>query len=862
MAWRHRLGNLIRRRDLNLEIDEELQFHIESRIKDNVEAGMSPAEARRDALRRFGSPAGTRDHIRDADIVAALDAVAQDVRFAVRSLRRRPAFTGIALLTLALGIGANTAIFTVVRSVLLRPLPFPEPDRLQMITYAPVAGVADADYLAFREQDRAFEATATYGNAPLTLTGAGDAVRVAAVPVTPDFFRVLRVNAIAGQMFVANDARQGAERVVVVSNGLWRNRFGADPTLVNRPITLDGIPHVVIGIAPSEFVYPAGADVWTPLEVKADPHMSLIRPVIGRLADGTTREQAQAALETFGRSRGDEQASWRPRVTPLKDEMVGAVETSLVIFSGAVGFVLLIACANVANLVLMRAVSRRHEIATRLALGAGRARLVRLFVTEGALLSLGGGLLGVALAVLAGPTLLALVPAGRLPRQGEINIDAFVLVFTLGLVALTTIVIGLVPAFSAGRQDLAGISREISASSTRSSHRLRHALVIAEVALALVLLVGASLLTRSFWRVYSIDPGFNTRNVMTMIVNVPSSTYPTAATLREFHARVLTSLSTIPGVRSAGAVNWLPFGRMHLRGDIRVEDGQVPNGYIVTKAAVSPQYFSTMGIRLTGREFTDADAPGAPAVAIVSEALARRVWPNQNPIGKRISTQTEPRPEDWLTIVGVAGDVRQELLTQPVVPAVYRPYRQMSHAGFLSHMTFVVRVDGDPRALAPAMRAALQSVDRNQAPQSLASMQTLVGGTIADPRFQTEILGVFSLLALLLAGIGIYGVLAAAVVERQREIGIRMALGADRQAVVGMVLRRTLVFGATGIVIGLIAAAGLTKVLSGLLIDVKPTDPVAFVAAACVVVVAALLAALIPARKATRVDPLVALRSP
>jgi putative ABC transport system permease protein len=861
MAWIHRLANLIRRRDLNAEIDEELQFHLESRIQDNIDAGMSPADARRDALSRFGSPAGARDHIRDVNIFTALDAIAQDVRFAVRSLRRRPAFTAIALLTLALGIGANTAIFTVVRSVLLRPLPFPQPDRLQMITSAPVAGMADADYLAFREQDRAFEATATYANAPLTLTGAGDAARIAAAPVTPDFFRVLRVNAAAGRTFVANDGRQGSEHVVVVSDGLWRSRFAADPTLVNRTITLDGIAHVVIGITPPGFAYPPATDVWTPLEVKNDPHLSLIRPVIGRLANGTSREQAQAAFVTFARSRGDGRLDAIPRVTPMKDELVGKVETSLFIFSGAVGFVLLIACANVVNLVLMRAVSRRHEIATRLALGAGRTRLVRLFVTEGALLSLGGALLGVALAVVAGPTLLALVPSGRLPRQGEIEMDAAVALFTLGLVALTTIVVGLVPAFSAGRQNLASISREISASSTSGAHRLRHALVIAEVALALVLLVGASLLARSFLRVYRVDPGFDARKLMTMTVDVPSPSYPSASMLSEFHGRVLNSLSAIPGVRSAGAINWLPFGQMHLRGDISVQDGQIPDGYLVTKAAVSPQYFTTMGIRLTGRAFTDADTSGALKVAIVSDAIARHVWPNQNPIGKRISVQSEPQPEDWLTIVGVAGDVRQEALTQPIVPAVYRPYRQFSNAGLLSHITFVVRADGDPRELAPAMRAALQTVDRNQAPQSLAPMQTLVGGTIAEPRFQTQILGVFSLLALLLAGIGIYGVLAASVVERHREIGIRMALGADRHTVIGMVLRRTLVFGATGIVIGLVGAAWLTKVLSGLLIDVKPTDPVAFITAAGVVVLAALLAALIPARKATRVDPLVALRS-
>ena len=874
MSWFNRLSNVVRRRDLNAEIDEELQFHVEARTRDNIAAGMTPDDARRDALRRFGAIAGHRDATRDTDILVWLETFGQDVVFAVRSLVRRPALFGLALLTLALGIGVNTSMFTIVRSVLLRPLPFPEPERLYVISHAEQGarhwlfpGLSDSQFVALRQHDQSFEAIATFGREPLTLTSGGDATRVTSATVTPDFLRVLRVNPANGRSFREREGEDGSERVALVSDALWRGRFGADPTMVNRRITLDGEPHTVIGIMPAGFSYPGTTQIWRPLAIRLSPNLSLSRPVIGRLKPGISREQAQAAFEAFiqARSDGSAEPGWAARVTPLKDAVVGDVRMSLLIFSGSVAFVLLIACANVANLLLMRAIARRQEIATRLALGASRLRVMRLLMAEGTLVAFGGGLLGVVLAVLAQPALLSLIPPGKLPRQIEIHPDVWVLMFTLALSAVTAIFVGLVPALQARRETLAAVTRETSSSSTRRAQRIRHALVVAEVALALILLVGAGLLAKSFLQVSSIEPGFDPRRVTTMTLDLPLRAGMTPHTLQDFHGRMLAALSALPNVQSAAAINWLPLGDMLIRGDVVLDGGRrAPDDYIVTKAAVSPQYFSTMGIALRGRDFSDGDRAASPGVAIVSEAAARELWPNEDPIGKRLSLESRPKPEDWLTVVGVSGDIRQAGLMEPVVSAVYQPYAQVKRPFFLSRMAFLVREadDGaDTTAMVQMMRGALRTVDPNQAPQSMSSMEAAVANTIAEPQFQTKLVGIFSSLALVLAAIGIYGVLAASVMERQREIGIRMALGADRGTVVAMVIRRTLALTATGVAIGIVGAAAVTRVLTVLLHDVAPTDVTAFAAAAVVLAAVGLLAGLLPARRASAVDPVTALRT-
>jgi putative ABC transport system permease protein len=532
------------------------------------------------------------------------------------------------------------------------------------------------------------------------------------------------------------------------------------------------------------------------------------------------------------------------------------------VFSGAVAFVLLIALANVANLVLMRAASRRHEIVTRLALGASRGRLFRLLLTEGALLSFGGSLLGVALALFGTGPLLASLPPDKLPRAGEVHADAAVLLFAVGLAAMTTLAVSLVPILQSLREDLAGVSRDSVRTQTGRRHRLRHGLVVAELALALVLLVGAGLLSRSFLSLRAVDPGFESSRVLIMTLDLPPTRYSEAPAIQQLHARLRDGLAALPGVQSAGAVNWLPLARALMRGDIAVEGGApLPSDYTVAKTAVSPGYFETMRMPLRGRDFADADDDRAPGVAVVSESVSRRLWPEGSAIGRRLSLRTNPGPDDWLTVVGVVGDVRQDDLASPVMPAVYRPLRQVPQTGLLTHMTFAVRTAGDPAVVAPAVRSLLARLDPDLAPQSLTSMDAVLAGTIAEPRFQSTLIGGFSLLALALAALGVYGVLAASVAERQHEIGIRMALGADARRVVRLVVRRTLMLAGAGVLLGAIGAAGLTRLLASLLIGVRTTDGTVFAVAAIVLVTVALLAAVVPARRASRIDPLAALRS-
>ncbi|HEX7778590.1 MAG TPA: ABC transporter permease, partial [Vicinamibacterales bacterium] len=629
MPWLNRLSNLIRRKDLNPEIDEELQFHLDARIQDNLADGMTAEEARRDALRRFGSRAGLREQTRDANVFVTLETMAQDVGFAARSLRKRPAFTVVALLTLALGIGANTSIFTIVQGVMLRPLAFAQPDRLHVVSYTPAGvrywlypGLADALYLDFRNTNHVFESLATFGYAPVTLTGAGEAVRLPGAQVTPDFFRVLRVNPAIGRSLASDDDQPGRDHVALIGHEVWRTKFASNPDLVNQSITLDGVPHTVIGVLPAGFAYPSQTQIWTPLAIRLSSENSLSRPVIGRLRAGVSRAQAQAEFETFVASLSpdeDQLRTWRPQVMSLKRAVAGDTWQSLPIFTGAVVLVLLVACANVSNLVLMRTLSRQQEIATRMALGASRARVVRQLLTESTLVSVGGGLAGAFVAGVGLPALLRLIPPGRLPRDTEIHMDAWSLAFTAGVSLIVGLAVGVLPALQATRRELSGALKHRWEAATPRARRLRHGLVVIEVALALVLVTGAGLLIRTLSNLHAVNTGFRPEHVLSMTVSLPPSRYQLAPDLQDFHDRLLASLATLPDVVSAGAVNWQPFGLMVLRGDIAVEgDRRVSDDYNVTKASISPGYFRTMGIRLAaGRDFDGRDDATAPGVAIV-----------------------------------------------------------------------------------------------------------------------------------------------------------------------------------------------------------------------------------------------------
>ncbi len=872
MGLFNRFANLWRRGELDRNLDEELQFHLEARVRDNINAGMTPDAAQRDASRRFGNRTLAKENAREMNLLRWMETFGQDLRFALRGLRKSPAFASVAILALTLGIGANTAVFTVVEGVLLRPLPFPQAGRLMLISYHPQhgpfesgPGLSDTHYLEFHRQTRAFEQVATFAQESVTLTGAGDAIRVPAAMVTASFFPVLRVNPKLGRSFLQEEEQSGRNSVAMLSDQLWRTRFNADPNILGRDITLDGVSRKVIGIMPARFSFPNNVELWVPLQVGGDPHNSYFRPVLGRLRPDVSAQQAQAELSTLTRHlqvRAEDSKDMLAEILPLRDLLVGNIRKSLLIFMGAVGFVLLIACANVANLLLMRATSRQSEIAVRTALGAHRNRLIRQLLTESMLVSLLGAAAGILLAVVGVPVLLALAPPGRIPRAEDVHMDGWVLAFTLVLALGTGLLFGLAPAFRATRRELNEALNQSGRAVAGSRQGLRNALVIAEVAFTLILLAGAGLMLKSFLRMRSVNPGFHPENTLVMTVDLPDSVYKTPTDMQAFDARILAKLASLPEVSGAAAVNFLPFEPFLIRGDFHVEDGRrLPPGYSVDKPAVSPEYFRVMGVRLlNGRSFTARDDAQAPGVAIISHNVAQTLWPGEDPIGRRITLEDQPESRDWLTIIGIVDDVRQQGLTSRPDPAIYQPYQQIRRSFFLSHMTFAVRTAANEEYIAAAMRGIVQQVDRNLPVQSITAMTDVIAASSAEPWFQTRLIAAFSFLALLLSSIGIYGVLSYAVTERTREIGIRMALGAEKSDITQMVVQRSLLLVGAGVGIGVAGALVVTRVLTRFLFEVAPSDPATFVLVAALLAAVGLLAGLLPAGRAARVDPLVALR--
>jgi predicted permease len=870
MNWLRQLFSWERAYD---NLSEEIREHIGEKVEGLVAQGMSRQDAEHAARREFGNVTLAEADSREPWRWTFVEDFVTDVRYAIRTLRKSRGFAIVVILTLALGIGANTAVFTVLNGVLLRPLPFPEPERLFLVSFTTQGGpfdsgpsLSDHHYLEFREQDRMFEHVASFANVRSNLTGAGDPVQIPVPTVTLDFFTVLRVNPEIGRGFLAGEDEPGRDSVVVLGNGLWRRRFNSDPQILGKTIQLDGVARTVVGIMPAGFDFPYGADAWTPLGVRIDPNNSYSRPVVGRLKPGVLREQAQAELETFAQRSparpSEDHARMVAQVLPLKELVVGNVRESLLVFAGAVGFVLLIACANVANLFLARAAHRGREIGLRSALGAGRWRLVRQLLAESVFVSLAGGVAGILLAFWGVPALLALSPAGRIPRVDMIRVDGYVLAFTFGVSVITAIAFGLAPALQATRSDVRASLSLGGRGVSRRHEGLRVALAISEIALALVLLAGAGLMLKSFLRLRAVNPGFAPGNVMIMTVDLPDSTYRTAEQNRAFHSRMLAELARLPGVAAAGAVNWTPLGEFLVQGDFHVEGGQpLPPGYLVDKPCVSAGYFRAMGIRLVrGREFADSDNDRSPGVAIVSQSVARSLWGSEDPLGRRIAMEDQPKQKDWLTVVGVVEDVKQQGLARKSDPAIYQPYLQVTRPFFLSHMSFVVKTASPAQTLAPAMRSVLREVDADQPVQSIATLDAVVAANTAEPKFQARLLSTFAIFALTLAIVGTYGVLAYSVAQRTREIGVRMALGAQKANVFKMLVRSALVLGGTGIVIGGAGALVATRVLTKFLFEVKPGDPQIFALVALTLAAAAILACYVPARRAMRVDPMIALR--
>jgi putative ABC transport system permease protein len=802
-----------------------------------------------------------------------------DLRYALRGLLRKPLFTVLIILTLALGVGANAAIFSVVNGVLLRPLPYPQPDRLMMVwVYNPRQGFDKdvATYPTFsdwRTQSHSFENLAAYFGASVSLTGVGDPAQLRGARVTASFFPTLNVQPALGRWFTEQDAAAGHERVVVLEHGLWKQRFGSDRTIVGRTIQLSGRPYEVVGVMPEGFQYPDDATLWVPL-APAEPYKQLMESrgsfwlsVIGRLRPGTTQASAQTEMDTIARrleqQYPDTNGGQGVRLTSLHEEIVGDVRHALLVLLGAVGCVLLIACANVANLLLTRATGRQREIAIRAALGAQRFRIVRQLLTESLVLALIGGAAGLLLATWGVAALQEAAPT-NIPRLTSITIDLPVLLFTL-IVALTTgLIFGIAPSWQSASANQSDALKEGGRGGGEGvrGRRVRNLLAVVEVAVALVLLVGAGLLARSFAAIARTDLGFNPRSVLVLQIDLPGQKYTEDQRIVQFYQQLTERLAAIPGVRSVGLGSSVLLGRLPNSSTLMVEGRPVPRDAVnvpVPYDTVTNGFFSTLGIPLTrGRLFGPEDTPTAPSHVIVNEAFVRRFFPTEEPLGKRV-TFNGPQDKNiqWSTIVGVVADTRRGGVERPAWAELYFPLTQSADPRLMA----LVRTAGDSIAVARAAQEQVWAIDPGQPVASIRTLEEIVARVQANRRFTMLLLGVFAFVALVLATVGIYGVIAYSTAQRTQEIGIRVALGAARSDVLRMVLSDGLRIGVIGSVIGIVAAAAMSRLLSGLLFGVSPHDPLTFVVLPAALLLVAALASLIPARRALAIEPIRALRA-
>ncbi len=803
----------------------------------------------------------------------------QDLRYGLRLLARNPGFSSIAILTLALGIGANTAIFSVVDAALLRALPYREPNRLVYVWSAEMARgikqstVSIPDLRDWRRENRVFDGLAGWWSGSYNLSGGDEPQQVDGWTVSPNFFEVLGAQPEFGRGFAAEGNQRVDERVVVLSHALWKGAFGGDPGILGRTIMMDGEPRMVIGVMPAEFSSPfPDVQLWVPWPARAETTAErgdrFLR-VVARLKPGLSMERAAADMDTVARRLQQtyrEDSGVTVYLVPAGQQITGGVRPALLVLLGAVGFVLLIGCANVANLLLARSASREKEFAVRAALGAGRSRVVRQLLTESVLLSVLGGAAGVLLAA-GGVHYLRLILAAQIPRAQDINLDGHVLLFTLGLAVFTGLAFGLVPALRGFKNQL---NEPLKAggrggSSGASGRRVRDLLVICEMALALVLLAGAGLLVNSFERMRAIDPGLNPDKVLTCEISLPSNYHNPQIVV--FYQQLLDRIRSLPGVKAAGATMTLPlrnsgggfWSGLNVEGRPAASRESIP---IVSFVQVTPGYFQAMGVPLLkGREFGEPDNSGqSPKTAIVNATLARRFFSDSDPVGKRICMGEDCAKGPWLSVVGVVGDAALESLTDPRFPQVFCPQAQGVEGGVSGGMGLAVRTSADPSRLAAAVTAAVRELDKSQSVAHIQTLDQVVSASLAQPRFNTLLLAAFAVLALLLAAVGIYGVISYSVAMRMKEIGIRMALGATRADVLRLVVGHGMRLALAGAAIGLAGALILARLMSSLLYGVKPGDPPTFFAAFAALLSVAFLASYIPARRATTVGPVAALR--
>jgi predicted permease len=810
----------------------------------------------------------------------------QDIRYGARMLLKSPSFTVIAVLTLALGIGANTAIFSVVNFVLLRPLAYTNPEQLVMIWEGNLkekekkSPTSFGNFIDFRDAAKSVDIGA-FKDSNLNLTGGEQPERVAGLLVSANLFSLLRVNPTRGRVFAPEEDKPGAGRVLILSYGLWQRSFGGNPNLVNQTVQLNGQSYTVVGIMPPDFKFPpafsttvagteepiANADLWVPLTTDDVPLVRDIRnlKMIGRLKPGVSAPQAQAEINGIAsrldKDFPDVNGGLASHVIPLSEQVTGDIRLALLVLLSAVGLVLLIACANVANLLLAKATSRQKEIAIRTALGANRLRLLRQLLTESLLLGLLGGLLGLLFAIVGAKSLIAFLTV-NIPRLKDFGFDSRVLLFTLLISLVTSLVFGLAPAVDASKPNLNEALKEGGRGSGGGSSRsrLRSFLVIAEVALAVILVTASGLMFRSFMRLQSVNPGFDPKNLITLEVELPDAGYHADQQQRLFQQQLLQRVVSIPGVQHAGTVDNLPFSGNSFNTSFMIEGRPIPAITERPRAfyrVISPDYFQAMGIPLRrGNQFTDRDTADVPGMAIINEAAARKYWPGEDPLGKRIKRGRPESKNPWITIVGIVGSGSQLSLRENAQPEIYVPYLQNTSRMF----TLVARTTSDPRAVTGTVRKEVWATDKNLPVSNMKLMEELISNSVAQPRFYVLLLTVFAALALILAAVGVYGVMSYSVTLRTRDIGIRMALGARPGDIFKHIVGQALVLALIGLGVGIVLAIASTRVMTSLLFGTSPADPLTLAATALVLLAVALLASYIPARRATKVDPMVALR--